>query len=175
MRPSFAAALVLLSGCASVPPPSAPRQFFCERSYTNFAWSYQHRGVYVDGDGGVFAFRHGRGDHELLEVDADSLTREALLARFAPGRVRVGEVAPAELAERYAQVLEAREGTLSARRRRGADMGATLRRCFVPDAGGVYREVLLRESGDFERENTAPEAVGVSRWLDSLGRRVPGA
>lgn len=170
MRTICAAVLVLLCGCATVPPPSAPPPFFCERSYTNFAWSYQHRGVYVDGDGGVFAFRHGRGDHGLLEVHADSLTREALLARFAPGRVRVGEVAAEEMAARYAQVLQAREGRLSVRRHRGADMGATVRRCFVPDAGGVYREVFLRETGDWERENTAPAAVGVARWLDSLAR-----
>ncbi|HEX2202755.1 MAG TPA: hypothetical protein VHG91_05645, partial [Longimicrobium sp.] len=59
---------------------------------------------------------------------------------------------------------------------RGADMGATVRRCFLPDASGVYREVLLRQTGDWERENLSPAAARLSRWLDSLALTArPGA
>jgi hypothetical protein len=176
-RPAFLAALVLLGGCLSAgmvwrgAAPAAP-PFYCERSHTNHAWSYQHRGVYVDPAGGVFGFAHGRGDQALLRVPADSVTEQALLARYAPGRTPAGTVPPAEMARRYGQVLRAREGALSPRTRRGADMGATLRRCFVPDAGGIYREVLLRQTGDWERENTAPAARELSRWLDSIALRT---
>lgn len=112
------AAQVLLGGCPSARAGTAPasetssaaQPFFCERSYTNHAWSYQHRGVYVDAAGEVFSFRHGRDDQPLLRVPADSLTERALLARYAPGRARVGGVPVAEMAERRAQVPRAPRG-----------------------------------------------------------------
>ena len=174
------AIILLLCGCqsarAGTPQPAenqpAARPFFCERSHTNFAWSYQHRGIFVDSGGAVFSFRHGRGDSRLLRVHADSMTEQALLARYAPGRTRAATVPAAEMAERYAQLLQARHGALSDRRRRGADMGSTVARCFLPDAAGVYREVLLRQTGDFQRENTSPSAAQLSRWLDSLALRA---
>lgn len=174
-------AFVVLLGCASAgaggasggePAPAVP-SFYCESSHTNHARAYEHRGVYVDGEGEVFRFRHGQDDQELLRVPADSLTEQALLARYAPGRAGVGSVAPAEVAERYAQVLQARGGTVSPRRRGGADMGVTVRRCFLPDAAGIYREVLLRQSGDWESENVAPAARELSGWLDSLAMSAP--
>ena len=173
-------ALAILGGCRSaqagaVPPPEpapAAQSFFCERSHTNHARSYQHGGIYVDREGAVFSFQHGRGDQALLQVPADSVTEQALLARYAPGRTRVGTVEPAEMAERYAQVLQARTGTLTERRRRGADMGAAVTRCFLPDKSGIYREVVLRQTGDWQFENTSPAAAELAGWLDSLALRA---
>ncbi|HEU4882543.1 MAG TPA: hypothetical protein VFT45_09870, partial [Longimicrobium sp.] len=77
-----AAFLLFLAGCQSARASTAPSaeetpaaaQFYCERSHTNHAWSYQHRGIYVDPQGGVFQFEHGRGDQQLLQVPADSVT-----------------------------------------------------------------------------------------------------
>lgn len=167
-----AALFVLVGGCrtaqAGTAAPAQQQRFFCERSTTNFAWSYIHRGIYVDADGGVFRFQHARGDQGLLRVHADSMTEQALLARYAPGRRQVDTVPAAEVARRHAQAVEARGGTLTERRRRGADMGATVSRCWLPDSAGVYREVVLRQRGDWESENRAPAAAQVSRWLDSL-------
>jgi hypothetical protein len=164
--------LLLVGGCrsaraaANVDPQT--RSLFCERSHTNHARSYQHRGIYVDAAGSIFRFRHARGDQHLLRVPADSVTEQALLARFAPGRRQIGTVTPAEMEQRHAQAVEARDGAFSERRRRGADMGATVRRCWLPDAAGVYRDVLLRQTGDWELENRSPAATELSRWLDSL-------
>jgi hypothetical protein len=176
------AIILLLCGCqsarAGTPEATentpAARPFFCERSYTNHARGYQYRGIYVDSGGAVFSFRHARGDSRLLRVHADSMTEQALLARYAPGRTRAATVPAAEMAQRYAQVLQAREGAPSDRRRRGADMGAVVTRCYLPDAAGVYREVLLRQTGDWQRENTSPAAAQLSRWLDSLALRARG-
>jgi hypothetical protein len=168
--------LLLLAGCQSARAGTGPSareassaaRFYCERSHTNHARAYEHRGIYVDPEGAVFSFRHGRDDHALLQVPADSLTEQALLARYAPGRTPAGTVAPEEMAERYAQLLQTRGGTLTERRRRGADMGATVTRCFLPDKAGIYREVVLRQTGDWQFENTSPAAAQLWEWLDSL-------
>jgi hypothetical protein len=168
-----AAILLIVGGCRSARAAASTdtqqtRSFFCERSHTNHAWSYQHRGIYVDAAGSIFRFEHARGDQHLLRVPADSVTEQALLARFAPGRHQIGTVTAAEMEQRHAQAMEARDGALTERRRRGADMGATVRRCWLPDAAGVYREVVLRQTGDGEFENRSPAASELSRWLDSL-------
>lgn len=173
-----AALLVIVGGCrtaragTAAPVPEQTR-LYCELSHTNHAWSYQHEGIYVDPDGGVFRFEHAPGDQALLRVPTDSMTEQALLARYAPGRRRSGTVAAAELARRRAQAAEARTGTLSERTSPGADMGDTVNRCWLPDAGGVYREVVLRHRGDWEFENRSPAAAELSRWLDSLAMRPP--
>lgn len=172
----IAAALAAIAGCTSAraaavadaETPAATQSIYCERSHTNHAWSYQHRGIYVDAAGSIFRFEHARGDQHLLRVPADSVTEQALLARFAAGRRQIGTVAAAEMARRRAQAMEARQGTLTERRRRGADMGATVRRCWLPGAEGVYREVLMRQTGDWEFENRSPAARELSAWLDSL-------
>jgi hypothetical protein len=177
---SFLIAAVLCgcrSASAGTPPPADPRpaqqpSFYCEHSHTNHAWSYQHRGIYVDPKGGVFRFEHERGDQALLNVPADSVTEQALLARFAPGRASVGTVAPAEMAERYRQVRAAVDGERSERRGRGADMGDTVSRCFLPDTDGIYREVFLAQSGDWEQHNLSPTAAKLGHWLDSLAFQV---
>ncbi|WP_420125638.1 hypothetical protein [Longimicrobium sp.] len=175
-----AAIVLLLCGCQSAragtpepaETPSGAPSFYCERSHTNHAWSYQHRGIYVDSAGAVFSFRHDSGDQALLRVPADSLTEQRLLARYAPGRTPAGTVPAAEMSRRHTQVLQARDGALSERRDRGADMGDTVRRCYLPDAAGVYREVFLSQQGDWESHNTSPAAMQLSRWLDSIGFRV---
>jgi hypothetical protein len=182
-RPRTSAIVLLLCGCQPTRVDTMPRPdalpptyaapfvhpFFCERSYTNHARGYQHRGIYVDGGGAAFRYQHERDDSRLLRVPADSLTERALLARYTPGRTPIEPLMSAEMAQqRYAQVLQAREGALSDRTRRGADMGAIVRRCYLPDGAGVYREVLLRQTGDWERHNTSPAAVELSAWLDSL-------
>ncbi|HEX2210728.1 MAG TPA: hypothetical protein VHG93_23805 [Longimicrobium sp.] len=167
----------LLCACQSAPPENVPPaetaadppSFYCERSHTNHAWSYTHRGIYVDGKGFVFRFRHSSRDQPLLRVHADSLTEERLLARYAPGRTPAGTPVPAaEMARRYRQALESRDGELSEPRNRGADMGATISRCYLPGNVGIYREVVLRQSGDEEFENRSPAARELSAWLDSL-------
>jgi len=169
--------LVVVGGCRSAQAGTVAegqaQPFFCERSHTNHAWGYRHRGIYVDGAGGVFRYVHGTADHRLLRVPADSLTEQALLARYAPGRRPMGTVPARQMAERYRQVVAASVGELSERVRRGADMGTTVRRCYLPDAStGVYREVLLRQGGDWSRENRAPAAAQLSAWLDSLALRA---
>jgi hypothetical protein len=168
--------LLLVGGCrsaraaANVDPQT--RSFFCERSHTNHAWSYQHRGIYVDGAGSVFRFEHTDADQHLLRVPADSMTEQALLARYAPGRRQVGTVTAAEMERRHAQAVEARDGTFSERMNRGADMGDAVWRCWLPDTTGIYREVVLRQDGDWEFENRSPAASELSRWLDSLALRL---
>jgi hypothetical protein len=182
IKPLLAAAVLLgvvaacrtaQAGIPASPGPARVQQprFYCERSHTNHARAYTHRGIFVDADGGVYRYQHGRGDQALLQVPADSMTEQALLARYAPGRRRVDSIAAMEMPRRYAQVAEARGGTLTERRRRGADMGATVNRCWLPDAAGIYREVVLRQRGDWELENRSPAAVELSRWLDSLSDR----
>ena len=179
-RLRFAALSLLLCGCqsarAAIPSPEEPparQRFYCERSHTNHAWSYQHRGIYVDGGGAVFQFRHTAADQALLRVPADSLTEERLLARYAPGRAPAGTaVTAAEMAARYRQAIEAREGEMTERRRRGADMGATVSRCYLPGADGIFREVVLRQRGDWEFENRSPAAQELSAWLDSIALRA---
>ena len=96
------------------------------------------------------------------------MATKVVMEALSPTVSDTGTVAPAEMAQRYQDVLAAREGARTERVRRMADAGATVRRCWLPDAGGVYREVFLRQTGDWEQASRAPAATRLSAWLDSL-------
>ena len=176
IRPSvkLVAIAVLLCGCRSAGAgtdarPAQPPKFYCEYSYTNFD---AHHGIYVDPQGTVFYYQHRPEDHGLRMVRTDISTEAALLLRFAPGRVPVDTVAPAEMALRYRQVLAARAGRQSRERVHTVHMGINVQRCYVPNEYGVWVEVRLRQRGDDENENTSRAAARLSTWMDSLAVRI---
>ncbi len=158
-----------LDGSTQSSTQQTAQRIFCERSYTNFAWGFQHRGIYVDSEGDVFRYEYQRDDRVWSPKQPDSPTEQELEDKYNHGRKAIGKVGPQELHEKYRLVEPASRGRLSKHVQRGADQGESVSRCYLLDAAaGRYKEVELKVAGDWSYENPAPSAKELTKWLESL-------
>jgi len=145
------------------------QKFLFERSYTNFAWGYQHAGIYLDNQGNVYSYAYQMGEKPWSPQQADSFTEPELEERYSHGRKLVRTIDSKELLEKYRLIGQASKGQYSKRLQRGADQGAYVSSCYVYDeATGRYKEIELRVKGDWNYENLSPAARELAEWLESL-------
>jgi hypothetical protein len=172
-------AFVLLFGAACAygqkqKPQVSEQRIYCEISYTNFAWGYQHRGLYVDPQGQLYSYQYKRGDKPWSPRSADSATEQELEEKYSHGRTLIRKIDLQELQEKYKLVEPASKGKMSKRLQRGADQGSSVTRCYLFEAAGErYKEVELKVAGDWSYENLAPSAKKLAMWLASLQASVP--
>jgi hypothetical protein len=163
------------------PPPNASagtttapneivQRFVCERSYTNFAWGYQHSGIYVDREGGVYRFP-AEQRVRLRPPQQANLTEAEMEAKFGESVALIGRVPADELLAMFRLIPAAAKGGYSERVSASRDRGAFVSACYVFDAAGKrHREVELDVKGDWEYRNLAPEAETLTKWLAALDR-----
>lgn len=147
-----------------------PQRFVCERSYTNFAWGYQHGGIFVDRDGRVYRFAV-RGRTSLAPASADGLTEGEMEAKFGPDATLLRSVSRDELLAMVRLIPAAAKGSYSEREPVSRDRGALVSACYLVDAAHRYRRVELEVTGDWKYRNLAPEAQKLAAWLASLDGR----
>lgn len=162
-----------LAGCtlSSTDEGDTPidQEFLFEVEYVNFAWGLTWKGFYVDHDGDVWTYEL---DAPWPHADASSYTAQELLEKYEAGRVKVAHVDGDRLRRMFDLVDDAARGTLTDPVNRCADAGEVSFRAWSSDtATERYRPVLLRQEGDWARENTSAAARELYSWLKSL---VPG-
>ena len=150
-------------------PPTVRQHFLFEKSYTNFAWGYQHRGIYVDGRGDIYSYQYGPQNTQPTPPNGEIITDQSLETKYNANRKLIGKVEPRLLQEMTARIRPASLGKQSERVSQGADMGSTQRLAYlwIPQTG-TYRKVELRVTGDWAYHNLSPAARELADWLDSL-------
>ena len=148
-------------------------KIYCERSYTNFAWGYQHNGIYVDAEGNLYNYSYQRSDKPWSPKQSEVPTAQELEDKYSHGKKLIRKIEPQELQAKFNLLAAARQGQLSKRKQSGADMGSNVCRCYVFDeANSRYKEVELRVQGDWSYENLAPSAKELADWLEALRVRA---
>jgi hypothetical protein len=153
-------------------PPAADteivQRFVCERSYSNYAWGYQHSGIYVDRSGDVYRFSVRDG---ILPRLPSSPTEAEMTAKYGQSPTLIGTVPAGDLLAMFRLIAAAAKGKQSERVSASRDRGALVSSCYLFDAiEKRYREVELDVQGDWKYRNLAPEAVTLTKWLASLDR-----
>jgi hypothetical protein len=151
-------------------PNEIVQRFVCERSYQNFAWGYQHSGIYVDREGSVYRFPvEDRARPGPLQQP--NPTEAEMEAKFGQSVALIGRVPADELLAMFRLIPAAAKGGYSERVSASRDRGAFVTACYLFDAAEKrYREVELDVKGDWEYRNLAPEAETLTKWLASLDR-----
>ncbi|RPI24247.1 MAG: hypothetical protein EHM61_17625 [Acidobacteria bacterium] len=151
-------------------PSQAPRsRFFCEQSFVNFAWGYVHKGIYVDDKGGVYRFAYRPGSKPWQPERGDAPTAQELEEKYSHGRELITTVSAEQLETVRRWIEDARKGQLSDPRHTAFDAGSVLTCCYVfDDSTSRYSLLVLKQEGDYTRENGSPGAVKLTRWLTSL-------
>lgn len=166
----FSLFVLLLSVSFSAPAQKAatqPPKIYCERSYTNFAWGYQHHGIYVDPQGNLYSYSYQPKDKPWSPKQEAAPTAAELEEKYSHGRKLVRQLAPQEWQDKRKLVAAASKGKLSERKQSGADMGSNVCRCYMAEGAG-FKQVELRVQGDWSYENLAPSAKVLATWLEAL-------
>lgn len=150
-------------------PVQGAQKVYCERSYTNFAWGYQHNGIYLDPEGNLYSYSYQRSDKPWSPKEEAAPTEPELEDKYNHGKKFIRKIEAQEWQAKLNLLTEASKGQMSKRKQSGADMGANVCRCYVLDATKKqYKQVELRVQGDWSYENLAPSAKELADWLESL-------
>lgn len=144
---------------------------FC-KSYENYAWSAEYKGITVDSTGKVHSFSYQPDNLGPLAGPLPAKTAEELYKKFQPGKKLIRTVNMEELQKMVALIPEIKIASLSEPIRHGADMGSYLWLAYQHDkSSNTYDEVLIKEKGDSRRDRATPAAKILVDWLDSLDQK----
>jgi hypothetical protein len=140
--------------------------------HVDWAWTRTLEGIYIDRAGNVFIY------HQFLEfpeAGQEAFTEEELLGKYSFNKELVDTIDPATVLEKAGYIADASRGSLSEPEHLCHDAGTTTYTAFTYDeATGLYREVLLRQHGDWFRENKSQSAKALYEWLDEVTRSDGG-
>ena len=149
-------------------PELVEQKFLCERSYTNFAWGYQHSGTYVDNEARVYRYSARR---QVAPKQESVVTEAELEEKYSQGRTLLRTVPPDDIDRMRRLIADASKGPYSEKVQRGADAGATVSSCYVYDGNGkTYREIELDVRGDWSYRNVSPAARQLTEWLTAISK-----
>jgi hypothetical protein len=149
-------------------PASVEQKFLCERSYTNFAWGYQHSGTYVDNDARVYRYK---AERQVTPKHDGALTEAELEAKHSQGRTLLRTVPPEDIARMRRLIVDASKGPYSEKVQRGADAGATVISCYLYDeTAKTYSEIELDVRGDWSYRNVSPAARQLTEWVTAISK-----
>lgn len=172
------AMLLLCQGCLTSPDvsgnASGEQTFLFEISYTNYAWGYQLRGLYIDRQGQVYSYDHS---HAVWQPsDPQAYTEEELLQKFESRKELTGTVEEDTLAGMFRLIESASQGRLSEPVQKCADAGTTAYLAYRFDKdSGKYISVLLYQTGDWAQKNLSDSAKTLYEWLFTFEGWEPGA
>ncbi len=154
------------NGSSTTDTDNLTQKYLFEVSYINWAWGYQDRGIYIDRDGRVCSYDLSDRKPRFQYPEDRVYTRAMLDDKYSGHCVLIGTVDLETLAAMSALVGPASQGQLTEPVHTGCDFGGEGFTAFLFDAEtGTYTSVLLRQCGDWSRQNTAPEAATLHDWL----------
>jgi len=158
---------LLFVSCITEQLEESPVEGYFQVEYINYAWAYNHSGFTVTPQGEILSFDKTTTwtFAENGVILTDSLNKNLDASVKLDTLIGQGEM---EIYKKLA--VDAVSGKLSEPIQVGADMGACLWKIIIPEKENAlhYREILLNQTGDFEKHNLAPEAEIITAWLTRL-------
>jgi hypothetical protein len=165
----LAVAILMLTGCEkddSLNPPLRQLVLF-QIEYINYAWGYQHSGIMIDSAGnvGYFKFPENWNSPDTLGY----ITEAEMNDNFKQLKDINFSVSRDTLISYYKLVETASKGKLSDPYNRMFDAGTTVYSGYLyyPTIK-KYKQVLIKQWGDWSIDNQSPEADEIFRWLKSV-------
>ena len=138
----------------------------------NLGWNYQLRGMYIDGDGGVWVYElHGTPWYPERIKTINELSERDLLTKHKNAQ-RIGTVDVPELV-RMADLIPAASHATITRAHPENEGGGTLDVAYMLDRHShVYTEIILSGTGDLSATNDSGEARALEDYLREVAAAV---
>ena len=161
--------LILFAGCEKVTYDiyDPDQLVLFQREHINYAWGYQHYGFFVDTSGIVRSY--GLPESWNFADDNGYITKAELHENFSKAIQEDCSVEKCEILKNYSLLLAAQSGNLTDPENVAADAGTTSYFGYVYEpSGNRYKQILIRQNGDFEVRNTSREAQKIYEWLKQV-------
>jgi hypothetical protein len=156
---------------ASILAGASDQQIACEVSYVNFAWGFQHSGVYIDPNGAIGEFKYSADDSRWVPNRGQPMTQGDLRNKYRPGNRIIGKVCPDQMIWLRDELNKVRYSPVSKPEHASSDGGIQYTQCWMFESERETGEhVRLRESGDFESRNLADAAPALANWIEAVAR-----
>lgn len=155
------------------PQPQTVGKVLFEVNYTNFAWGYAHRGMYIDNTGRIYTYEWPMNGPNCKNDTGSAFTEAQLMEHFAPGSRFIGTVSSDTLAMMRSLMADASRGYFSDTTMTAADAGGTESRLYLYDASTkIYRPTALRLRGDYSFDNLSPSATLLADILEKRWQEI---
>ncbi len=178
MRGLALALLFTLAGCGAMDDPKITADDIAgtvvlERYTLQLGWDYRLSGMYIDGDGIVWAYEHHGTPWYPEKLKLGELSERDMVTKHKGAR-QVGTVDTRTLLDNARLIPAASRGHITRTHADGTgDSGGTLEVAYQLDpTKRLYKEVVLSGSGDRTATNASGEARALLDYLREVERSV---
>ena len=155
---------LLLAGCEKVQDYNNASVFMVE--FSNHAWITQHSGIMIDSTGYVMQFNLPSTWN--WPDDQGFITQEQMQENLDQTEKIICAVTKNDFAKYSSKLLKAENGKISALKNKMNDFGTVQYSGFIFDPdNNRYKRILIKQFGDWERDNSSKEAQALYEWLKS--------
>ena len=175
MRVLLVGAAVVLAGCASTERKLTAKDIagavVLETYSVDLGWNYQLKGMYIDGDGGVWAYEQHGTPWYKEKLKSYELSERDMLTKHKGAR-RIGTVDQDRLLEMAEQIPAAGRGRIT-RAHPELEGNGSLDVAFTLDRDShTYTEIILSGTGDLAATNSSGEARALVDYLREVAEAV---
>jgi len=175
MRVLLVGAAVVLAGCASTEKKLTAKDIagavVLETYSVDLGWNYQLKGMYIDGDGGVWAYEQHGTPWYKEKLKSYELSERDMLTKHKGAR-RIGTVDQDRLLEMAEQIPAAGRGRIT-RAHPELEGNGSLDVAFTLDRDShTYTEIILSGTGDLAATNSSGEARALVDYLREVEAAV---
>jgi hypothetical protein len=149
--------------------PDPNQKIFFQLEYVNYAWGFQHSGWMIDNTGAVRGFNLPKAwtyiDSQgfISSIDMDK-NIEQLDTAFT-------NIDNESLTKYVAKIYDASKGKITDPKSQMADAGGAVFSAFIYDSKlGMYKQVMLKQTGDVFIDNESIEANDIYSWMTNIRR-----
>ncbi|MFZ5951249.1 MAG: hypothetical protein ACOYXC_11115 [Candidatus Rifleibacteriota bacterium] len=168
----FAILLVFLLACGNflaAQDSLLSDSFLFVKSYQNWAWGAEYKGIIVDGAGQVFSFSFPEKELGPDFASEKPDTIAGLKEYFNKSRSLLKSIPAAEVEKMAGLISQVENASYSEDVHTACDAGTNLWLAYRQDKNsGQLKEVLLSKTGDFTQKSDSPAAKILVEWLDGL-------
>ena len=158
----------LLSGCRKNYIISDKQVILFQFEYINYAWSYQHRGYFIDNDGNILTYDNP--EEWNFPDNGFVISQDKLFENLSKCTVSDRIISREELEKFSKHIKNIASSKVSAPKNVGADMGSITYNCYQFDEGSLtYKNYLIKMEGDNTCENLNLFSKKVASWMREIG------
>jgi hypothetical protein len=142
------------------------QDYYFEVQYLNFAWGYNHHGLYIDKDGNCFSYKFNSNVEPWQHKSDSGFTKVELENKFSQNKEFKIKIDDKTLNDKINLISLAKAGKLTDGQHICADFGAITYIAYEFDKkDSLYKPIYLYQAGDLAFKNLSVAANTLYRWL----------